>query len=356
MPSINIDAVPPRLQTAVTRDGDGLRVVRTLARADVDRITAVARGDQQQPAALTRHRAISVLADSVQPQVAIPLLAGIVREPAASRTTRVAAIAALGQMATPESQSVLSAMLADSEPRIRLATLKSLGQVANRSALPALNDLATSGDRAVAQQLQLTKALIAHREGLAGPFLEEAPRNPRAPGDAESTRPVRFDVRSADETAADLTRFQGPDYGLRFSERAYRLHCGRADWSLFVNGDLGSLTATERLLERPWIAGILARWMPPDVANATQYLLLTRPAGASVHIDVVRTDGEIVYTGSASPAARDLSFDIADIERPQTAPTHVTGVLSEDGFRLDIARVAQTRVSPRRTEPIRLDR
>jgi hypothetical protein len=355
MPSINVDAVPPRLQTAVTRDGDGLRVVRTLARADVDRITAVARGDERQASALTRHRAISVLVDSVQPQLAIPLLAGIVREPAASRTTRIAAIAALGQIAMPDSQSVLTAMLADSEPRIRQATLKSLGQVANRSALPALNDLATRGDRAVAQQLQLTKALIAHREGLAGPFLAEAPRNARVPGDAESMRPVRFDVRSADETAADLTRFQGPDYGLRFSARAYRLHCGRADWSLFVNADVGSLTATESLLARPWIAGILARWMPPDVANATQYLLLTRPVGASVHLDVVRTDGAIVYTGSASPAGRDLSFDVADVERPQTARTHVAGALSEDGFRLDIARVVQTRGSQRRTEPIRLD-
>ena len=63
-------------------------------------------------------------------------------------------------------------------------------------------------------------------------------------------------------------------------------------------------SALERLLERPWIAALLARWAPSAVAVTTQYLVLTRPVERSVRVDVPRTDGVIAYTGSAERVAR----------------------------------------------------
>jgi hypothetical protein len=123
-----------------------------------------------------------------------------------------------------------------------------------------------------------------------------------------------------------------------------------------VNRQLGSsFSARERLLERPWIAALLARWAPPAVAVTTQYLVLTRPVGQSVRIDVSRTDGVIAYTGSAEPTGNELAFSITDVDHPQTVPTILSGTLEADGVRLDVAEVAAERVGKRQTQPARPD-
>ena len=98
-----------------------------------------------------------------------------------------------------------------------------------------------------------------------------------------------------------------------------------------MNRQLGSsFSARERLLERPWIAALLARWAPPAVAVTTQYLVLTRPVGQSVRIDVSRTDGVIAYTGSAEPTGNELALSITDVDHPQTVHTILSGTLEAD--------------------------
>jgi hypothetical protein len=354
MPSINVDALPPRLRTPVARTRDGLRVASTLAQADLDLLVSTARGQRAQ-SALSRHRAIGMLADAVEPAAVVPVLGEIALATSEARSTRVVAVRTMGQIASPEAQAILVAAIRDADPRVQQEAFSALGQSSDASVLPTLNGLPTPSDFAALRQLELTKALIAHRVGLPEPSLPPAPRNSRRPTESEATRPVVIEVLSAERTGDDLTRFQGPDFRLHFSERAYRIRCGRAEWTLFVNADLGSIAAADRLRARPWIAGLLARWMPPGVATATQFLLMTRPEDGTVRIDVVRTDGEMVYTGTAVPAGTGLAVDIGDVERPQTAPTLIVGVVSEDGVRLDIARVLQTRVSPRRVEAVRPD-
>jgi hypothetical protein len=178
------------------------------------------------------------------------------------------------------------------------------------------------------------------------------------PGDrgAENRLSVSLELKSTEATAEDAERFRGPTFGIELADRAYGLRCGQAEWSVFVNRDLGSsFSARERLLERPWIAALLARWAPPAVAVTTQYLVLTRPAGRSVRVDVSRTDGEITYTGSAEPVGDDLAFSVSDVDRPQTVPAILSGTLEPDGVRLDVAVVAAERVARRQTQPARPD-
>jgi hypothetical protein len=81
--------------------------------------------------------------------------------------------------------------------------------------------------------------------------------------------------------------------------------------------------------------------------------VLTRPVEARVRIDVVRADGEVMYTGSAETVGSGLSFTISDVDRPQTAPTHLSGLMSSEDVRLDVAMVSGTRVATREAEVIR---
>ena len=80
-----------------------------------------------------------------------------------------------------------------------------------------------------------------------------------------------------------------------------------------------------------------------------QYVVLSRPAGTAVRLDVVRADGEVVYTGTAEASGTALSFNLADVDRPATAPTNLSGLLDTNSARLDVAIVYDRRVGTRRT-------
>jgi hypothetical protein len=236
---------------------------------------------------------------------------------------------------------------------VQQAAFAALGLFAGRSALDTMETLSAPADEAARLQLFLTRALITHREGINGPFLPEREGSSRESVPAPMNN-VSLIMQTAADTAAGQARFRGPTYGIRIADQSYFLRCGRAEWTMFVNSDLGPVfTANGRLFERPWIAALLARWLPPGVAATTQYLVLTRPVEARVRIDVVRADGEVMYTGSAETVGSGLSFTISDVDRPQTAPTHLSGLMSSEDVRLDVAMVSGTRVATREAEVIR---
>ncbi len=59
-------------------------------------------------------------------------------------------------------------------------------------------------------------------------------------------------------------------------------------------------------------------------ATTTQYVL-THPVQGAARIDVVRTDGEVMYTGTMERVGPGFAFAMADVDRPGTAPTNVRG-------------------------------
>jgi hypothetical protein len=353
MPSINVESLPPAIRELVAEQARGPRRVRSLSEADLRLLTAVARGEPDVDVPLSRDRALSVLAASASADLAIPVLEQVAGDPTARPTDRVVAIRGLGSVATPTAEQLLLGHSADADPEARREAYAALGTFAGMSALATLAGLDEPDDSTRAQ-LVLARALIAHREGAEGPFLPEVGGSRTGPDGAERGDAVRLELKSTEATEEDVERFRGPTFGIELADRAYGLHCGPAEWSVFVNRDLGSsFSARERLLERPWIAALLARSAPPVVAMATQYLVLTRPVGRSVRVDVPRTDGEIAYTGSAEPAAGELAFSVTDVDRPQTVPAILSGTLQPDGVRLDAALVATERVAKRQTQPAR---
>lgn len=357
MPSVHAQSLSPRIRRLVATDTYARPSVGSLTPDEVRLLAAVARGDRDFELPLSPHQAIGALAAATSAEVALPVLDQLARDSAAPRANRIAALRGLGRIATPEAQELLLRHARDVDPRLQQAAFASLGLFADRSALDKLESVSQPGDQFSRRQLSLARALIAHRNGLDGPFLPEMQGIPREPGAPERMNTVTLAMKTADATAADQARLRGSTYGIRLANWAYALRCGRAEWTMFGNRDLGkSITGNDRLFERPWIASLLARWMPPGIAATTQYLVLSRPAGRSVRIDVVRADGEVMYTGSAEPVGSALSFAISDVDRPQTAPTNLAGLLDSEGVRLDVAIAFDTRVATRQTEPVRTGR
>ena len=152
------------------------------------------------------------------------------------------------------------------------------------------------------RQLALARALIAHRHGLDGPFLPGAHGRAIAADRPLQRRPTsRCSAKTPQATANDLGKVQRTDVRNRGgAAAATRCTCGRREWTVFVNEELGrSFNALTRLTERPWIAAVLCRWYPERTV-ATAAVRRAHPAGPGcAHVDVVRSDGEIVYAGTA---------------------------------------------------------
>jgi hypothetical protein len=351
MPSVDVGSLPPAIRKLVADQARWRRRVRSLSDADLQLLTAVAR-DEPGDIRLSRHRALDVLATVASADVAIPVLEQVAGDRTARRTDRVAAVRGLGSVATPAAEELLLGLAADADPNVRREAFAALGTFASGMALNTLAGLEEADDDASRRQLTLARAAIAHREGADGPFLPEVrARRPDDPG-LENSLDVSLELKSTEATIEDAERFRGPTFGIEMADRAYGLRCGRAEWSIFVNRDLGSsFSARARLLERPWIAALLARWAPPVVAMATQYVVLTRPVGRAARIDVARTDGVVAYTGSTQPVDNALAFSITDVDRPQTVPTVLSGALEPEGVRLDAAAAAAQRVGKRHTQP-----
>lgn len=355
MPARYAPALTPALRRLLTTDTEAgaERSAGSPSPAEIDWLTAAARGSANATPTLSPHRAIHVLAAAASAAVAIPVLDEIARNPDAAVTDRVAALRGLGRVATSDAQALLLHHATGANARLQQAALASLGLFADRSAFDALGSVPQPADPATLRQLAFTRALIVHRVGLVDAHLPDTQGIRWPTDDAGRSTGIGLEMKPANATRADRARLRGSIYGIRLAERAYALRCGNAQWSVFGNRELGpSITADDRLFRRPWIVALLARWMRPDVTAVTQYVVLSSPAGCTVRLQVFRADGELMYAGWGEPRGTGLYVEFSDVDRPQTAPTILTGVLDADGVRLETAFMAGTRIALRGAQPV----
>ncbi|KAF0957389.1 hypothetical protein MLGJGCBP_04761 [Rhodococcus sp. T7] len=349
-----LDRLTPNLRELLApRCDERPPVVGLISPVEVDKLVAIITRSRAFDEPVNPHRAIQVLASSVPPELSVPILDRIVGEPSASIAERVNAANELGRLATPEAERVLTSLINDRDPRIQQVALVGLGMCAGPSVLGQFDNMEEPHHAAVRRQLTLARALIAYRDGLDGPFLPEVKGAQRQSGKDDHMITPTLRMKSAAETTKDRAALSGSRYGIEFSDQSYELTCGRAEWTVFVNRELGrSITALDHFFERPWVAAILSRWFGPRVANSPQYLVFTRPFGDSARIDVVRTDGEPVYTGTAEQIGPAFSFAMTDVDRPGTAPTNVAGKITSKGANLEVSVSSAKRVGVRSAEPV----
>ena len=284
--------------------------------------------------------------------MAVPALEAVLADSRAPRTDRIAAARGLGTVATPEAERALLARARLRDPRVQQDVFAAIGTFGGPEAADALGRLAPPSDHAARRQLDFARALITHRHGLPGPFMTEARGVQRKPGPRKAMAPITLKLGTARATAADLGRLRGPTYGIEFADRALSLSCGPAQWTIFLNSAIRAPGASSALFDRPWIAAVLAQALPKREALTTRFVLLTRPTGVRAHIDVVRADGEIVYTGAVSPAGSALAFSIFDVERPGTAPLTLAGRVTGSGVTVETAVVFAARTGVQQTAPV----
>ena len=206
-------------------------------------------------------RAIQTLARGAKPEVAIPVLTQIVGDHDAPTTHRVVAARELGGIATAEAELALARRVSAPDPRVQEAVLKALGTFAGPGTRRQPAALTEVKDPGVRRQLTLARALISHRHGLDGPFLQTVIGKIRKPEEIEQKTTLTMSLKSERATATDRARLTGSTYGIELAPRAAALTCGRLQWTIFFNRELAPGTMAERLFARPWIAALMGRWL-----------------------------------------------------------------------------------------------
>ena len=333
----------PKLLDLVAHDRQSRPPVGRLTRAHVEALTAVAHRQPPHDATLSSPRAIAALAEGSSAANALPVIQDVLADASAPQPDQIAAARALGSIATPDAERVILEHLGTAEPRVQQELLAMLGTFASSAAAAPLSALTTVDDQALRRQLAFAQALIAHRNDLDGPFLPpSAPA--KAPRKLQAGVEVSFAVKPAPAVAAERKKLTGPTFGIALAPRALGIKCGPADWTVFLNESLGpSPKGLAPIFERPWIAGVAAQRYPGGERLASRMVMLTRPAGNQVRVELVRADGEVMYVGSAKRSEAGIAFTISDAERAANASTRLAGELTPRRVELQTSAVSATR-------------
>lgn len=349
MPNDAQRILTPKIRALVATDRLSRPPVGRLTSRHVESLTAIARGAADFDEDVSARRALSALAEGARPEHAVPVLAEVLSDVDAPTPDRIAAARGLAHVATQEATEALLPRLRERDPRVQQAVIAGLGQVGGPTELAQVAKLPVPADTATRRQLTFTKALIAHRHGLDGPFLPEEPTSSADVPDEQRVR-VTLRLQSPQKTAADRERLVGSRWGITLAERSYAVGCGRSSFTLFANKEVGeSVTSAERTFERPLIAGVLARWYPRNVRATPQLLILTRPQDEGARLELVRTDGRVDYVGQLAPRGTAVGFRVTNAERAATSETLVEGNVTGRGIRLEVAFSSSRRDTPETT-------
>jgi hypothetical protein len=336
-------ALTPRLRTLLAPDHRVLsdQVAQDLSGRDVETLKHVVRQRSARPSNLSLPRAIGAIAVRDRSAETATILATFAGDEREVTVDRGVAAASLRLIATPEAREGLIRLLDAPEVLVRVEAIKSLGCIGDEATLRALQEVEPGSGGAQERQLAFAKALIAHRVGLEAEHLPFRTGVARRSGSEDqlielSLRPLRPRT-----TAAELEHLRGSDYGIPLSARVgFGLRAGRARWTVFVNSDLteaGAVFArSSKVFERPWITALLARIDQPTKSSAVQYIVLSDPEPNAARLMVVRTDGELAYSGQLTRPTGFLNFVVRDVARKGTAPTNVSGRMTSRGVEFDV--------------------
>lgn len=336
-------ALPPGLRRLIDPDERILshQVAQDMSAGEVASLRELVAQRTERPSDASLSRAIGALAVRDPSAETATILAAFAHDERETPVDRAVAAASMRLVATSEAREGLMALLDTPEPTVRVEAIKSLGCIGDEAALRALERAEPTSEGAEGRQLAFARALIAHRLGQPSTHLPFRAGVARRAGRPDQLIDLSLRRVRPQTTAAELQRMTGSDYAISLSERVgFALRAGRARWSVFVNGGLteggGVFARSSRIFERPWITALLARIDERTKTSAVQYVVLSDPEPNLARIMVVRTDGELVYSGELTRPRGLLSFVVRDVARKGTAPTNVRGHLTSRGVEFDV--------------------
>lgn len=264
------------------------------------------------------------------------ILGDIFSQKNADRNEKVIAAKSLAQMPHKSAEKVLLDNLNIKDSLIRNSIIWALGAVGGSDTLERLKKLSSPKISFRQQQLNFSKTLIAHRLDDPKDYLNFEKGVERRVGKKANLLDLSLKLLPKKKIQQVIDSLSSRNtYNIKISESTgFDISIGNANWVFLVNKDLQDNKFFNGFLKRKYIVGLLARKNKSHNHFAIQYIVLSNPSAREVKILVVRTDGEICYSGNAITKDETILLSLKDVDRPGTMATNVEGELTKQGFEI----------------------
>lgn len=263
----------------------------------------------------------------------------------------------LGNMDTPAS---LQSLIKNTSVRDRVVltgVVKALGRIGDQSALSALTRVQRTATGHVQKLARFSAALIAHRLGLEEHDLPVPAEKDQLSLPADRVASISLAIADLKEIKSCLKSIGRQTFGISVDETvAYQMTCDKRQLMILFNRDLRRRSALD-VGKRKTFLGLVAGFNAAASTYSVQYLLLTSPVARSktVNIFVALTNGDIAFSGQATPGNESYDFKIAAVGRPGAYAVHIKGNWTSDRVSFQEARTSLKTQIARRT-PTEIDR
>lgn len=232
---------------------------------------------------------------------------------------RYQAALSLGIINSPVALEILIKNSQIRDERVLAGVMTALGRIGDKKALDAVLRAKAHATGLAASQAKFSAALISHRLGLKGNVLPVPKDRDYLTVPDSAAHP--FQITQVDDTNAEfcLRSIADQTFGIEFSEQPmYQIRCGRNVWMILFNRDFVGQDIIGKLGERKAFPGVIATKIEETGLYSTAFLILTSPTRQpnTVNILIYRTNGDLVFGGTARVERNRVKFSIRSVSRP----------------------------------------
>ena len=249
----------------------------------------------------------------------------------------------LGKVNTPVAMEILIKNSQVRDERVLMGVMKALGRIGDKIALDAIFSAREYAKGLAVSQAKFAATLITHRLGLEEGELPIPQTSDHLEVQPYAARP--FLITRAGDTDAEfcLRSLADQPFGIEFSEHPmYQARCGRNAWMILLNRNFVGDNTVRMLAERRAFPGVVALRSEGTGLYSVSYLLLTSSTSDRdvINILVYRTNGELVFSGTAQVKESCAEFSILALRRPGAFAVKMEGTL--EAGRLEIHTALST--------------
>ena len=308
-------------------------------RASLERVRrAVAGRDAELPAT----RAMALLFASDFPNKHRDFENVLADDQAPELSRRVAAVY-LGQLQTPEALEALVQHLDTHDERVLSAIVRALGAAGGRRALESLTKLEPNLPPSVTDEVAIACAFIAYRIGVEGHDLPIPADFLFIDVDESCTGNLEIMPAGRNDTEFCLRSLGRRPFGIELAEYpAFQVRCQRQVWLFLPNRAFVTESALVRITSNRAILGVVASRNQETGLYSLAYVLLATPLkDGTVKIVASRTNGQVIFGGSARLDDAGLQISLRAVTRPGAFGVEIEGTVENGQLRIHRAVAAR---------------
>ncbi|MCF6336547.1 MAG: HEAT repeat domain-containing protein [Gammaproteobacteria bacterium] len=333
-------ALSPKLSRVVSDQAlDCINGNLSLDKNEIDTLTKILSTKGKAKSPVNRKRAVNAFIQVAKNRDFPEVLAKILLDSTELNATRIAAASGLGKFADEESEKALIQALGKTNGHLQREVIKAMGRIGTEKSIKALDALSENNDPGFKHTLTFARIFIGYR--IKGTSIDSEKIK-----EALGVQWIKLQSNplSSKKLQENIQSLRDNTFGLKLSDDiGFEIMCGKTSNTLLLNDKFKPGALLKNLKSRSQISGIVAARNPKESISTVRNIVITNLSESGIDIIITRTTGEVVYAGDAWPEGELWKFTLRDIGLT-SAPTTVTGTISDKEIIFEVSSVSQRRV------------